>query len=111
MNFLSNAIKFSVDKRDITVMANIVKTSLPQNRRVKVSCLVLEIKDEGIGMAQDWINSVLNNRELSQHKQEKHLGIFLCRDLVKRLHGELLIDSEVGKGTNVTIKIPIEEQE
>lgn len=62
MNFLSNAIKFSVDKGHICVMANIVKTSLPQSRRVKVSCLVLEIKDEGIGMAQDWINSILNNR-------------------------------------------------
>lgn len=34
------------------------------------------------------------------------LGLILCYELAHKNHGELYVESEVGKGTTFTLKIP-----
>jgi signal transduction histidine kinase len=36
------------------------------------------------------------------------LGLSICRELVAQLHGQIALDSEVGAGTSVSIRFPIE---
>ncbi|CAN0598435.1 unnamed protein product, partial [Ectocarpus sp. 12 AP-2014] len=35
------------------------------------------------------------------------LGLTLCRQLIERMHGQILVDSEVGRGTHFTVTLPL----
>ncbi len=95
-NLLFNAIKFSHNNRTITLRA----INQPNN-------IVIEIEDQGIGMDQEKIKSILSNRYSSDAgtSGEKGLGIgiMLCVDLLTRMNGKLGIESERGAGTTMKI--------
>lgn len=38
------------------------------------------------------------------------LGLFIAHDIVKEHHGEIKVDSEVGRGTEFTVKLPLERR-
>ena len=38
------------------------------------------------------------------------LGLFVVKKIVEYYSGEIFIESEVGKGTIVTIQLPVQEQ-
>jgi two-component system, NarL family, sensor histidine kinase UhpB len=59
------------------------------------SNLQLTIKDNGVGMDIDAVD------------QTNHFGLLGIRERVQGLHGNFSLDSELGKGTIIHIKIPI----
>jgi two-component system sensor histidine kinase YesM len=71
------------------------------------SVLVIEITDNGSGIAQDRIEQLLKSTDV--HDQEAHLGI---RSVVRRIaliYGEpyrLEIESELGRGTTMRLLLP-----
>jgi signal transduction histidine kinase len=100
-NILNNAIKFSRHNSSITIET---KT---QNGFCRTSVL-----DTGLGMTTDEISTVLNSNEYftkSGTDKEKGtgLGFLLCKDFIKRNGGEVFVNSELGKGTNVTFTLPL----
>ena len=72
--------------------------------------IYIQIKDEGIGMDQEQLNSLWSPQTKSTLGTKKEtgtgLGLFFCRDLVKKGGGDLSVKSEVNKGTTVTFSIP-----
>jgi len=68
--------------------------------------ILFEITDDGIGMDEDTLNNLSNNNLT----QGKGFGIYNVNKRVKLLYGEtfgLKIYSKKGKGTKVTLLIPI----
>ena len=67
------------------------------------------IKDTGRGMSEDQIHSAINpfytQKEIGSGMG---LGLTVAYNLVSHHGGEINIDSEVGNGTVVTIKLPLE---
>ncbi|HEY1549626.1 MAG TPA: hybrid sensor histidine kinase/response regulator [Kofleriaceae bacterium] len=68
--------------------------------------LVLEVKDDGIGMTSDVLKRV-GTPFFTTRAQGTGLGLAQCQRLIGTAGGRLAIDSEPGKGTTVTITLPI----
>jgi two-component system sensor histidine kinase UhpB len=56
--------------------------------------LVLKIKDDGTGM------------NICNVDQSKHFGLLGMRERTQALHGSFNVDSEIGKGSTITVTIP-----
>jgi signal transduction histidine kinase len=100
-NLLSNAIKFT-----------------PEGGWVKISSghyhkeAMFTISDSGIGIKQEIIKKLSNANLVASMpgtKGEKGygLGLSFCQSLVEKNHGEMIINSELGKGTTIRVKLPI----
>lgn len=69
-----------------------VKTSLEKNNKY----LILTIQDNGKGF------------DTNESKNKKTLGLVGMKERVVRMGGELIIQSEIGKGTTIISKVPID---
>lgn len=98
-NLVDNAMKASKEGQEILLEAHQKKD-------------VIEIKvcDQGIGMSQDQIEKVVEpfymvDKSRSRQSGGAGLGLALCVEIVKVHGAELLIESELGKGTCVIIRM------
>lgn len=102
-NLLSNAIKFSKEKGEIVI-------SVQHNTDNFSLC----IKDNGVGMSPETLNKLQQDHYTSTvgTREEKGLGLGLklCRQLIKKLSGEMILESKLGSGTRVTVTLPHSKQ-
>jgi signal transduction histidine kinase len=98
-NLLSNAIKFSRDKGEIVI-----------SFQHGIDNFSLCIKDNGVGMSPETLNKLQQDHHTSTlgTRDEKGLGLGLklCRQLIKKLNGEIVFQSKPGSGTEVTVTLP-----
>ncbi|HRS18046.1 MAG TPA: HAMP domain-containing sensor histidine kinase [Bacteroidales bacterium] len=104
-NVLTNAIKFSYKNSDIFIHA------YEQNTDV-----VIEIADEGIGMDIDTQLQLFDPEKISSRRGTENecgtgIGLMLSKEFIEKQHGSLEIESEMGKGTKVTLRIPKEKKQ
>jgi len=78
----------------------VITTSSAKNS-VKV-----EIEDTGCGILKENLKKIFDPL-FTTKSHGTGLGLAICNDIVERLNGKLKIKSEVGKGTMVTVKIPV----
>ena len=102
-NLLGNAIKF-IEKGSIIIKIEPVDQSI-------VMCM----KDTGPGIAEESLAHIffpLTKPFLSdsQAREQGGLGLAITKTLVERLGGEITVSSEVGVGTEFTIKLPINNE-
>ncbi|MGH6968354.1 MAG: sensor histidine kinase [Stellaceae bacterium] len=98
INLVSNALKFTSPGGSVTVSA-----------RNAAGCMVIEVSDNGIGMAAEDIPTALTPFEqLDNGVARKHngtgLGLPLTKHLVELLGGRFSITSAVNQGTTVAIE-------
>lgn len=99
-NLLSNSIKYTQD-------GGLIGVSLRQNR----TSIIISIKDNGIGIRQEDLPYVterfFRGSQLGGNKiQGLGIGLTVVNKIVRLHYGELHIDSTVGKGTEIVVKIP-----
>jgi signal transduction histidine kinase len=68
--------------------------------------LTIEVKDDGVGMTNDVLKRV-GTPFFTTRAQGTGLGLAQCQRLIGTAGGRLRIESEPGKGTTVTISLPI----
>jgi signal transduction histidine kinase len=98
-NLVMNAINFS-GKGNISV----------SDRRENDN-VIISVKDEGAGMTPEQIQNIMNDEVVisstTVDSRKGHgLGYLIIKDLIKMIGAEISINSEKGKGTTVSIKIP-----
>ncbi len=121
IDFSSNfdSARYSVDSRLLSVVINLVKNSVEAsspgncisiNTSIDNLKLDLTVTDQGEGMTRDFIDNSLFEPFVTQ-KKVKGLGIgmFQVKEIIGELDGEIEVESEVGKGTRVTIRFPVLE--
>jgi two-component system sensor histidine kinase/response regulator len=106
-NVLSNAIKFSPFKTQITVIA--YSESINKDMR---QMFVIEVEDEGPGIKEEEqalifkkfarLSSQATNREITTG-----LGLAITKMIVELLKGELSFFSQYGKGSKFVLKFPV----
>ncbi len=103
-NLLSNAVKFTTEKGSVmvTVWHNVSENNV-----------AIEIKDTGIGIAPKDIAKALApfgqvDSELSRKYEGTGLGLPLTKKFVELLGGEFKLESELNKGTTITVFLPYE---
>jgi two-component system, cell cycle sensor histidine kinase PleC len=103
LNLLSNSVKFTHPNGQVKITA---WHDVVRNRAVFV------VSDTGIGIAPKDISKVMTpfgqvDSQLSRRYEGTGLGLPLSKKLVEILGGNFKIESEVGKGTTVTIDVPM----
>lgn len=100
-NIINNAIKF-------TENASIIISVKEENGFIKIS-----IKDEGIGMCAETLSKLFswqgkNSKQGTKGETGSGFGLLLVNDFVKNHNGNIFVESELQKGTNVIISFPID---
>ena len=99
-NLLSNAFKFTPAGKSIRVIID-----------SKPGFVTLQVQDEGVGISPEKKNVLFerfsSNNELSNNANTTGtgIGLNLTKELVDLHHGYIEVDSEVGKGTTVTVML------
>ncbi|MBI4832957.1 MAG: GHKL domain-containing protein [Candidatus Lindowbacteria bacterium] len=70
-------------------------------------CFVLQIKDQGEGIPQEVIDRVFDPY-FSTKSSGTGLGLSLTKTIIEKHGGEIALESKLGKGTSVTVIIPVE---
>ena len=101
LNLLDNAIKFTADGGHISVTTDITANGI----------ITLKISDTGIGMAEKDIEKALQKfGQIRQSHLNSHdglgLGLSIANTLMELHGGTLTLQSQLGKGTLVTISFP-----
>ncbi|NQU19426.1 hypothetical protein HQ550_04685 [bacterium] len=72
---------------------------------------VLEVQDEGIGIAEEDISNIFDPFFTTKHKKENAgLGLSICRRIIDAHNGEIEVKSVHRKGTIIVIKLPLFEE-
>lgn len=70
--------------------------------------LVIQVRDEGVGISADLLPTVFQPFVTSGKRQGTGLGLAICKNIVEAHDGDIYMTSEVGKGTIVGIWLPLE---
>ena len=102
-NLLSNALKFTPSNGAITVDARVI------NKYVEVS-----VTDNGVGISphdQEKLFDVGVNFTCRGTNQEKGtgLGLIICKEFVTHNGGQMLVESQIGKGSTFKFTLPLAE--
>lgn len=100
MNLLSNAIKFTPEKGLIEVKARL------EDEKIQII-----VSDNGIGIEEDMLGHVIDpfvqiRSALTRSEQGTGLGLSIVASLIEHHGGDIHLDSEVDKGTTVTVTFP-----
>lgn len=76
--------------------------------RFGLSKIKICIKDEGCGISQERLNS-LGEPFYTTKERGTGLGLMVCYKIIENHLGNMFIESEVNKGTNVEILLPISQ--
>ncbi|MFV8828876.1 ATP-binding protein [Alkalihalobacterium sp. APHAB7] len=100
------------------VLLNLIKNALDavseNSGQVRISLekkgkyCVIHVIDSGIGMPEDILNRVFEPF-FTTKETGTGLGLVVCKRIVESYGGKIQIDSTVGKGTEVELKLPIDE--
>jgi len=101
-NFLSNAIKYSPDGKQV-----IVKSQLAGE------ALIVSVQDFGIGIQQQHIKRLFDRYYRIDNSAMRFeglgLGLFISSEILKRHMGTFWIESEPGQGSTFYFRLPLTE--
>ncbi len=100
LNLISNAIKFSSEGNEIFVDVK------DKNEFVEIS-----VKDNGIGIEEKNLDMIFDrfkqvDKSLSRKTEGAGVGLSLVKSIVELHGGTIYAESEFGKGSKFTVKIP-----
>ncbi len=101
-NLINNAIKFTNEGGTITLSAN---ASVDDN------FITVSVKDEGIGMTQDQVSRLFQNKMVKPTKGTDSengtgFGLQICEKFVKKMGGKIWVESKVGEGSTFSFTLP-----
>ena len=101
INLLSNAVKFTPKGGSVRLSAE-----------AENACLVLTVADTGIGISERDLAKIGQpffqaQNDYSRAFEGTGLGLSLVRGLVELHGGGLAVESELGAGTSVTVRLPL----
>lgn len=105
LNLVSNAIdacRFDLDRKKDCVVE--VKTAIEDKNTA-----VIEVSDNGCGMDADVKNKLFTSFFSTKAGAGTGLGLLVTQKIVKEHGGTIIVESEVGKGSTFTIRLPLEE--
>ena len=105
LNLISNAVKFTPENGEIKF-----STSYKNNK------LLIKVEDNGIGMSPSTADKVFKpfvqaDGTTTRKYGGTGLGLSIVQSLVELMNGKIELISHEGKGTTITVTLPIEKRE
>jgi PAS domain S-box-containing protein len=100
-NLITNAVKYSEEGKEIHL----------QVKRIEGKVIV-SVKDFGIGIAKDQQIKIFDRLYQVTDSKEKTfpgfgMGLYISKEIIKRHHGNIWVDSEKGKGSTFYFTLPL----
>jgi signal transduction histidine kinase len=103
---MNEEIRFILFKATRELLINIVKHAQASEAKVSIwredISIRIRVEDDGVGFSTS---------EGKQLGKTAGFGLFNIRERIKYLEGDMVIESEPGRGTRVTLSAPLEEKE
>lgn len=104
-NLIDNAAKYSPERSVVTV-----KTELKNEN------IIISVKDEGVGIKAEDFGKLFKKfsrieNHLTSTTQGNGLGLYITKQLVESMNGDISLESEEGKGTTFIVKFPVYNEE
>jgi len=102
INLITNAVKFSEKDQNIWLSAKVLKNGV----------LEIVVKDEGIGIPKDKLKRAMEpfgqitDKAENTGQQGTGLGLPLAKAMIELHQGAIILQSEEGEGTTVTLRLP-----
>ena len=101
-NLLSNAIGFSTDGGKIALKCG-----------CKDAMIFFSVEDQGVGIPEDYQQAVFDRFESRSHGSRHRgagLGLSIVKSLAELHGGTVALDSAPGRGTRVTVLLPLKQE-
>ena len=98
-NLLTNAIKYSHVGRTVRFELGLLETEI-----------VCAVRDEGIGIPQadrEWLFTAFHRAQNVGDRPGTGLGLVIVKRCVDLHGGKIDVESKLGEGTSVTVRLPI----
>ena len=103
VNIIGNAVKYTQMGGHIAIAA-----------REEVGKILVEIKDNGVGIATEDIPHLFDDFYVGKTKPEGErrsgVGLAITKRIIEAHDGSITVESELGKGSTFTVHLPILEQ-
>jgi signal transduction histidine kinase len=101
VNLVSNALKFTGSGGAVVIKAS------QQNDRMGIA-----VSDTGVGIAREDVGKLFDKYEQTRNRATRGekgtgLGLYITKQLVELHGGEILVESELGKGSTFSFSIPV----
>ncbi|ESP93434.1 ATP-binding protein [Pseudoalteromonas luteoviolacea] len=109
LNILGNAIKFTnsdcVRSKEITVISSFKRLNIYQSE------VTVSISDTGVGMSNETIKKLFTPFTQAEKSTTRKfggtgLGLSICGKLIDLMGGQIIVTSELNKGSQFTVKAP-----
>lgn len=112
LNLISNSIKFSKKKPEISISSSVINRQTKPIDRFKSNGKYVELtfKDNGIGFEQQYADKIFTVFQRLHGKQEypgTGIGLALCKKIIENHNGEISVSSNPGEGTEFKILLPV----
>ncbi len=110
LNLLSNAFKFTPNGGKIDVGVSIIQEVNTDERTLKIV-----ITDSGIGIAEEHLNKIFDRFYRIENPDTPSqpgtgVGLHIVSEYIHLHHGEIKVDSVIGKGSEFTLLLPVNTQ-
>jgi CheY-like chemotaxis protein len=107
LNLVSNAIKFTIEGR-VELTCKVLKDNETFQE------LELKVADTGIGMEQSFLKNLFTKFSQEYESTSRKyggtgLGMGISKNLIDNMGGEILVESEKGKGTTIYVRLTLEK--
>jgi signal transduction histidine kinase/CheY-like chemotaxis protein len=105
-NILSNAFKYT-SKGEVSMWVSVEKNADKNND----IALIFKVTDTGQGMAEEQVSKIFDaysrfNLSGNRSIEGTGLGMTITQGLVKLMNGEISVESELGKGSAFSVRLP-----
>lgn len=104
-NLIDNAGKYSPEGSTVTITTE-----------TKNECIIIKVNDEGVGIKQEDGDKLFKKfsrieNHLTSKTQGNGLGLYITKQLVESMNGQITFESEENKGTTFLVRFPVYNEE
>lgn len=107
LNLLINAVEASPREGEIELRTRLLKPEeLPKGFQAEQGAIAVSVVDHGIGMSPETKRRIFE-AFYSTKQHGTGLGMMITHEIIKKHAGKIEVESEEGKGTTVSVYLPV----